>query len=483
MNMSLKTRTPAAMQVSFGDGRTEEIREGTRLTLKGREGNSPVVLFHMAVASSWDLNGQAVLMTGFLPGILMLVQAPKPHLSGDQAEARLSDMWRAIWPYFSRWSLLDPHTAPVMEGRDGSTRICFAWNHFYQWLPATVHFDVVEDFSTPDAAPRSPRSWNARYAPTTDHELRAVQGSRDAARAALDSAIEEALHLTLIADDATFKSLPVPVRYRATGAMAAWDAAYRVSGAEGRRITAMLSDAHMDPRLTGAEIAAFIEQHCTIRLTTHAGADLLRHAANSVLSQAFWAREGALYEPTQALHQLVEQSDMATDIPVGSLSLPSKALCVLPAPAMRIQADGFDALFVLEHGMPGATHGDDRWLTFGMSRNHESVETGLIGLFVCECKRCDGPVGQFDRAGAGDFRIKSWDVEAGHRLCGQADALPVIGNCHHSSRSGLFSSAPNILGVGKTQARATDRRDWKALRPLSDWPCGAARHRQGSRGG
>jgi hypothetical protein len=53
-----------------------------------------------------------------------------------------------------------------MDGRNEQTHIRFAWDDLYRWLPGAVHFDVVEDFSSSDAAPRSPRSWNARYAPT-----------------------------------------------------------------------------------------------------------------------------------------------------------------------------------------------------------------------------------------------------------------------------------------------------------------------------
>jgi hypothetical protein len=90
------------MQVSFGDGRTEDIREGARITLKGRDSNSPPAMFHLAVASSWNLKGRPVLVNGFLPGVSMLVEAPSPRVSGGLAEALLSQMWQEVWPHFSR---------------------------------------------------------------------------------------------------------------------------------------------------------------------------------------------------------------------------------------------------------------------------------------------------------------------------------------------------------------------------------------------
>jgi hypothetical protein len=147
-----------------------------------------------------------------------------------------------------------------------------------------------------------------------------------------------------------------------------------------------------------------------VRLDAHNGATLLRHAANSVLSQAFWACEGALYEPTQALHQLIEQSDIATDLPIGSVALPPPALCILPVPAMRTQAAGFDALFVLEQGMTGDVSRQERWLTFGLCRNHASVEVALIDYLCVDASDATIPLATLiERVpNISESRVQSW---------------------------------------------------------------------------
>lgn len=49
-------------------------------------------------------------------------------------------------------------------------------------------------------------------------------------------------------------------------------------------------------------------------------------AEHSMLYQAFWARNEALYEQTNAVHHLLKASDIAEDIPLAQLKIPAPAL-------------------------------------------------------------------------------------------------------------------------------------------------------------
>jgi len=163
--------------------------------------------------------------------------------------------------------------------------------------------------------------------------------------------------------------------------MVAWDAA----GPEGKMLSGLFSDPGFAPRDLVEPLEAFIRRHCTADFATPISEAILGMACNSVFIQAFWQRQGVLYEPTAALYQLLEASDVVSDIPLGMLRLPAPALCMVPAPSMRDGPDGLAAVLAFEHGGPGSDEDDPRWLTFVMfqdDREHDQTHFDILRICV-----------------------------------------------------------------------------------------------------
>jgi hypothetical protein len=183
------------------------------------------------------------------------------------------------------------------------------------------------------------------------------------ARSAVDVAIDQAVVRTLRADDAAFARLPVPVRFRASGAIQAWTAARRAAGREGERLTASLADPHIPPLHLFNPMADFVQRHSTIDFETPDGRVVALHGSNSVYWQAFWQRAGALYEPTPALHRMLDATDVANNVPLRLLRLPTPALCIVPDPSTWSVQGGIQAVAVFSHAPMGEDKAG-RCLTF-----------------------------------------------------------------------------------------------------------------------
>jgi hypothetical protein len=66
----------------------------------------------------------------------------------------------------------------------------------------------------------------------------------------------------------------------------------------------------------------------------------------------FWRRGGALLEPTEALHRLLDHSDIGMEIPMAALSLPSRAINIIPPPAIRDRHNGLASPLIFDHLTP-----------------------------------------------------------------------------------------------------------------------------------
>ncbi|MGA7814255.1 hypothetical protein [Caballeronia sp.] len=179
----------------------------------------------------------------------------------------------------------------------------------------------------------------------------------------LDVAAREAMMLCLETHDRRFDRLPIPVRYRASGAIEAWTIARSIAGRDGAKLAAAFADHNRPVMELQSELDDFVTG-CLGEAPFDADhRDLCEIYTQSAISQAFWLRKGALYEPTSALHRLLEASDIASDVPVSLLRLPAPAICIVPEPALRDSHDGFEAVMVFEHGSP-AGWTENRCLTF-----------------------------------------------------------------------------------------------------------------------
>ena len=78
---------------------------------------------------------------------------------------------------------------------------------------------------------------------------------------------------------------------------------------------------------------------------------------------SFWARSGALYEPTRALRKLLEFTDIADNVPVRMLKPPVVAMCISTDVAGWNHAGGVEAISVSEHRPTSANSTADDSLT------------------------------------------------------------------------------------------------------------------------
>jgi hypothetical protein len=165
----------------------------------------------------------------------------------------------------------------------------------------------------------------------------------------LAMAIKQALITSIQAVEQRFDRLPIPVRYRASGSIAAWSAARRLAGRNGAKFAATLADSNYPVAELIDDLDDFVTSSLGQPTSNVAERDAADVYTRSAISQAFWLRGGALYEPTSALHRLLEASDIASDVPMSLLRLPAPAICIVPEPALRDRHDGFKSVMVFEH--------------------------------------------------------------------------------------------------------------------------------------
>ena len=148
--------------------------------------------------------------------------------------------------------------------------------------------------------------------------------------------------------DPKLARLPGPVRYRITGALAAWDALRTATD-----------------RVTSPTLTEMLRSHGILRLTRHFDRftrDLLPHGADgrsasalagvaqySAVWLAFEVRKGVFYEPTPPLHRLLDSAYIAEDVPIGMLKMPTDTLCIIPEPTRWKQAGDIEAIAIFKN--------------------------------------------------------------------------------------------------------------------------------------
>jgi hypothetical protein len=168
----------------------------------------------------------------------------------------------------------------------------------------------------------------------------------------LGMAIKQAMITSVQAIEHRFDSLPIPVRYRASGAIDAWTSMRRLAGRDGATFSAALADPCGGVMGLGRNLSDLIRHCLGDPPPDESDYEFANIYTRSAISQAFWLRGGALYEPTLALHRLLEASDISSDVPLSLLSLPAPAICIVPEPALRDRNDGFEAVVIFEHLSP-----------------------------------------------------------------------------------------------------------------------------------
>lgn len=181
----------------------------------------------------------------------------------------------------------------------------------------------------------------------------------------LEPHVATAIVRTVESFQPALRHLPVPVRFRASGALRAWNAALDELNDAGATRRALSDDS---VSLFDARKALVVGLGPHVRIG--AGAErivmpmldsMLRFSSDML---AFWLRNGALYEPTLPLGSLLGNTDVAQDLPLELIAPPAVALCVVPPWQQRHHCANASAIFVFEHGAAANQAPAQRALTF-----------------------------------------------------------------------------------------------------------------------
>lgn len=304
------------------------FREGARITLDAAT-LTEQSLFVITMAASIGLQGQPVRCSGFLPGASIRIETsavdPRYIAVGERF---LTDAYKSLGSAVRQWYEASGRP-PAAEIAAAGIKVAAAREE-RDLRPGVMQIDVRRE---PDAGsvPPSPSQTTGRTS----------------------ALIDEAVRATLWADSRKFERLPVPVRFRAAGAIAAWDRA-RDSTPAGDDFTRALRDPDVTPALLLNQIADFTESQSRREFVGDDGRSISQHISNSAVWQAFWARNGALYEPTPPLHRLLDSAYIADDVPLSMLKVPTRTLCIVPEPSRWDHRGGLESAAVFSHASNGA---------------------------------------------------------------------------------------------------------------------------------
>ncbi|WP_175772898.1 hypothetical protein [Paraburkholderia phenazinium] len=171
--------------------------------------------------------------------------------------------------------------------------------------------------------------------------------STASATGALRAALESAIAKTIKSDDPIYDRIPVPIRYRATGAIEAWKAVREAAGPSGVDFSQRLAVYPILPLLDN--FPRYVDEWIRRSRPDFSLHYVDLHIHRSLVWQAFSACDGALYEPTPALHRLLDAAYIADDVPVGMIALPTRALCIIPDPSWWGREGGIEAIALFRH--------------------------------------------------------------------------------------------------------------------------------------
>ncbi len=322
-----------ALSIRFQDG-------GGRAKLVGGSHRSSHSLFCLAVWGSLHLNGQPVRCAGIVPGVSLRVATGAIKLSDCDPADLASDIWHAVRARLAEWIANGPAGARKfgMSSED-EIELEFGWDSETTVRPGVMQIDVeyAKAFERAYIASRARRPL-IELAPGEREPAITVETSD---RATL---IRRAMEKTIMADSPLFERLPIPVRYRAAGAIEAWRQVREDAGRSGDEFSRRLTSEPLGDLMHN--FPQYLRSWASGNLSCIGDEDDMGHAQRSVIVQAFSASHGALYEPTAALHRLLDDAYIADDVPVHMIRFPVDALCIVPDPSWSGRKSGIDAILL-----------------------------------------------------------------------------------------------------------------------------------------
>ena len=171
-----------------------------------------------------------------------------------------------------------------------------------------------------------------------------------------------------------YRHLPLPVRFRASGALAAWLAVFDVvpSTAEAHEL---LADPIMPPGVSHSVFLLAMQPLITIPAYTYDNAEpwvqnVLKLSSGML---AFWLRPNVIYEPTLALGGLLGGVDMSQDLPMQLLRPTVSTLCIVPPWQQRHLCADASAIQIFSHTATTAQHPAKRGLTWVVQKANSKI--------------------------------------------------------------------------------------------------------------
>ncbi|HBO0987422.1 TPA: hypothetical protein SL402_002470 [Pseudomonas aeruginosa] len=342
--MSMRTRPESIVERFYsnpsmsGGGRRIEVHDGS-----GRDTGDLICL---VLEAAMAFRGQRVRCTGILPGVTMYVISEQldPLDSGEKYEF-IDAIWDALRPTLVIWiKETKPKSHMAMQLTSGVS-IDFYWKDASPvrsaFFEIVVHYEDghLEKFAA--SRRRSPL-----LEKPTDASRLLRQRCLQIRRLLLD-----ALDKSRSTQDPRYRHVPIPVRFRLSGALAAWQ---QLRGTFDGQLIRTPLETHLASSPIGqamARMRALVRSLLPngLRGVSQDGLDV--QVARSAVWQAFEMRNGSFYEPSWPLHRIIETAHIADTVPVGMISLPADTLCILPKGESATAGNELIVIFRTDQGL------------------------------------------------------------------------------------------------------------------------------------
>lgn len=322
------------------------FHEGQRIDVHDGADWNTADLLALGLEASLAMGGKSVRCTGIVPGASMRVTAGplSPFDDGDKA-VLLDEIWNLLLPHLVEWLRAPGFAPPVVLRIIGSqdSRICCAWDTTGRLKPGVS--EIVVRYNADYAATYAK---SRRRQPLIEHAPDEVALQRRRL-IVLRRLLVAALNKSRQTVGAKYASLPVHVRFRLTGAMAAWQTLQRERG-----LDCEVSAAAPDPQLSSitriVRDAVALARHILPNgLINRPVESLPADASQASVWSAFEVRGGQFYEPSLALHRLLGEAYIADDVPIGAVHLPMDTLCIVPEASSRDTNDITEAIVLFRN--------------------------------------------------------------------------------------------------------------------------------------
>lgn len=365
------------------------IGEGCRIDVSDGASKDTADLVHIALELSFAWRGKWIRCSGIVPGATMWVTVGELRPMDDGEKLQLvEDIWAVVRPKLVDWLRSRAVAEQLSLRLTHGMWFEFCWGRKLPALPYAaeicVHYDAAY---VADYALRRRRQ-PLRELPASPGQVRRHQF------VTIRRLLLAVLDRSRLALDARYSRLPIPVRWRVAGVLAAWQALCDVLDAQatGRTFTTLLTNAPILQVLD--HVSALTQTMLPTGTRGQPVEQLVADVRQSVLWYAFELRKGVFYEPSEALHQLLDSARIADDVPIGMVSLPVDTFCILPkAGTVGASTDHAIAFFRNPTGIGFATwsdrHAADRGkvlefrvLEFPMDEPEVTIREALRRVFV-----------------------------------------------------------------------------------------------------